>query len=113
MHLDFAEVARADLLRSTAARLAYRVLMELTWRNGSLPGDDATLARLTGLTAAEWRKARPELEPHFLQPDGSWLHPGVLEARQHVEDVRGKRKDAADQRWGKTRFTVHEGGRDD
>jgi uncharacterized protein YdaU (DUF1376 family) len=66
----------ADTQHLDAAQTgAYLMLLGHYWQTGGkLPQDDASLARISRMTAAQWRKARPLLEPFF--QDG-WKHKRV------------------------------------
>lgn len=50
---------------------AYLHLIMHYWMNGGLPTDDKLLARVARMTLAQWRKARPLIEPFFMQ---GWKH---------------------------------------
>lgn len=50
---------------------AYLHLIMHYWMNGGLPTDDKLLARVAKMTLAQWRKARPLIEPFFMQ---GWKH---------------------------------------
>lgn len=66
----------ADYLADTAhlrveEHGSYLLLIMHYWRTGRLPTDDASLARISRMTRAEWKKAKPAIQPLFL--DG-WKH---------------------------------------
>jgi uncharacterized protein YdaU (DUF1376 family) len=50
---------------------AYLLLIMHYWRQQGLPTDDLALARIARLTLAEWKRARPAIEPLFLN---DWKH---------------------------------------
>ena len=56
---------------STVEHGAYLLLMMHYWSKSSLPNDDKLLARIAKLTAAQWQKIRPVIQPFF--QDG-WKH---------------------------------------
>lgn len=65
-----------DLLRDTGhlnleELAAYMLLLFHHWSTGSLPEDDKRLATIARMTAAQWKRAKPELEK-FFQP--GWKH---------------------------------------
>ena len=57
------------------------------WSRGCLPDDDTQLARIAGMTMAQWRRERPAIEKLFL--------PGWRHERLDAELVRVR----ADIRW--------------
>ncbi len=50
---------------------AYLLLIMHYWQHGALPGDDARLAAITGLSVAQWRRIREPVQAKF--SDG-WRH---------------------------------------
>lgn len=66
----------ADTARQTAAEYgAYMRLLCNYWWSGPPRDNNDTLARITGMTVAEWRKVRPAIEPRFQVAGGQWIHP--------------------------------------
>lgn len=61
---------------STLEHGAYLLLIMEYWISGGLPNDENQLARVAGLTPAEWKKVRPSIVPYF--QDG-WRHKRVEE----------------------------------
>lgn len=66
----------ADYLADTAhlrveEHGSYLLLIMHYWRTGRLPTDDASLARISRMTRAEWKKAKPAIQPLFLE---GWKH---------------------------------------
>jgi uncharacterized protein YdaU (DUF1376 family) len=59
---------------STLEHGAYLLLIMHYWIRGGLPGDDARLARITGMTLQEWTEAKPAMEPLFT---ADWRHKRV------------------------------------
>ena len=59
---------------TTAQHGAYMLLIMHYWRRGGLPTDDASLARIAKMSKAEWRSAKPAIEPLFLE---GWKHKRV------------------------------------
>lgn len=85
---------------------AYLLLLMCAWRNANcaLADDDKSLARITGLTPARWRRMRPRLTPFFDMEGGFWrqqkltsIHADVAArvARNRVSGARGGRALAA------------------
>lgn len=56
---------------TTVEHGAYLLLIMHYWRVGSLPVDDAKLARIARMTATEWRKVRKTIAAFF---DDDWKH---------------------------------------
>jgi uncharacterized protein YdaU (DUF1376 family) len=66
---------RADTQHlSPAQHGAYMLLIMHYWQHGGLPDDDEQLARIVGMTAAEWRKNRPVIRAFFRE---GWQHPRI------------------------------------
>jgi uncharacterized protein YdaU (DUF1376 family) len=84
---------------------AYLLLLFHLWRRGTLPDDDSTLAKVTGLTPLEWVSIRPALASFFKLNDGFWQHSRVERERLRIaerNDSLGKKgRAAAEKRWGK------------
>ncbi len=85
---------------------AYLLLLMCAWRNAGceLEDDNKSLARITGLTPARWRRLRCRLETFFIVEDGRWrqrklsaVHEDVAArvARNRVNGARGGRALAA------------------
>lgn len=53
---------------------AYMRLLHAHWRSGPAKDSDRMLARIAGMSPAEWASVRPELEPFFDVIGGSWVH---------------------------------------
>lgn len=62
---------------STAEHGAYLLLIVCLWSTQALPDDDQTLAQVTKLSAEDWKRARPKLEPFFRIEEGQWFHDRV------------------------------------
>lgn len=85
---------------------AYLLLLMCAWRNAGceLEDDNKSLARITGLTPARWRRLRCRLEAFFVIEDGKWrqrklsaVHDDVAArvARNRLNGARGGRALAA------------------
>jgi uncharacterized protein YdaU (DUF1376 family) len=72
------------------------------WTKGSLPDDDDQLARIAGMSKAQWRRNRPTLQALFA--DG-WKHPRLdaeIERAAKVSERYAERaRKGADKRWGR------------
>jgi uncharacterized protein YdaU (DUF1376 family) len=85
---------------STEQQGAYLLLLFQYWTRGSLPDDDAQLARIAGLTPGRWRKIRPAIEGFFYDRSGGFWHHKRIEAElAKVNDKSLKRQEAAKRRW--------------
>lgn len=92
---------RADTAHlSVAEHGAYLLLIMHYWQTGSLPTEDAKLARIACMSNAEWRKARPTIAAFFLE---GWKHKRVEEelarAAKVSEANTKKATEAANRRW--------------
>lgn len=96
----------ADTRRLTTEQHgAYMLLLMDSWSSGALPDDDAVLARVAGLDAESWARARQALAGYFEIADGKWVHARIEREREHAQayaqasSSRGKK--AATARWSK------------
>ena len=67
---------------------AYTLLLFTYWRRGSLPDDDAVLARITGLEAQRWADHKPIIAAFFAVADGVWRHRRADRERVDATDRR-------------------------
>lgn len=82
---DFlAETTRLD----TEQKGAYLLLLLDLWKNGSLPDDDATLARITRLPIDRWKEHRPILANLFYLDGSDWHHERIKRGRATAEEQR-------------------------
>lgn len=79
---------------STLQHGIYLLLIMHYWTTGGLPDDDAQLARIACVTAAEWRKNKTTIES-FFKP--GWKHGRVEEELAKAAEISGKRRAAAEQ----------------
>ena len=91
---------------STAEHGAYLLLLMTAWtRGGSLPDDDAQLARITRASGREWKMLRASLAPFFHAVDGEWRQKRLLKeldrACATAAKAGAKASKAAAERWGK------------
>lgn len=96
----------ADTRRLTTEQHgAYLLLLMDSWSSGALPDDDAVLARVAGLDAESWARARQALAGYFEIANGKWIHARIEREREHAQayaqasSSRGKK--AATARWSK------------
>jgi uncharacterized protein YdaU (DUF1376 family) len=85
---------------------AYLLLIFDYWRNGALPDDDATLARVCRLSSDAWSMHSASLRSFFVKADDGLLHHKRIDAEiakaqlnRAVSVIRAKK--AAQARWGK------------
>jgi uncharacterized protein YdaU (DUF1376 family) len=92
---------------TTEAHGAYLLLMLDYWVNGAPPDDDETLATITKLPLAIWKKRRPALVKFFKIKDGQWTHARIEKEKEKAEQVGAansdKAREAAERRWAKDR----------
>lgn len=92
---------------TTEAHGAYLLLMLDYWVNGAPPDDDETLATITKLPLAIWKKRRPALVKFFKIKDGAWIHTRIEKEKAKAEEVGAsnsdKAREAAERRWAKER----------
>jgi len=69
----------AETMHLTAAQQGgYFLLQMAAWRAaGTLPNDDARLAAIARMSAAEWAENRATLADFFTVADGTWRHEGL------------------------------------
>lgn len=74
---------------------AYLLLIGEAWRlGGSLPDDDAVLARWALCTDEEWMEMKATILAFFVLRRGKWSHDRVREELAHYESISRKRKAA-------------------
>jgi uncharacterized protein YdaU (DUF1376 family) len=92
---------RADTQHLSTAQHGYLLLIMHYWQHGGLPDDDEQLARIVGMTAAEWRKNRPAIRAFF--GDG-WRHARIEREIATASEKYQRRIKAAKRgnevRWG-------------
>lgn len=91
---------------STAEHGAYLLLLMAAWtRGGTLPDDDAQLARITRASSREWKKLRASLAPYFHVADGEWRQKRLLKelaaANAAVAMAGARAAKGANARWQK------------
>jgi uncharacterized protein YdaU (DUF1376 family) len=91
---------RADTAHLSAAQHgAYLLLIMHYWTTGGLPMDDAPLARIAGMTPAEWKKNRPTIAAFFT---ADWKHKRIDAELAKATDISIKRRASAEQRHSKS-----------
>ena len=99
---------RAKTTRLSAAQHgAYLLLIMDYWTNGFLPKDDASLARIASMTAAEWKRNRPIIAAFF---DSEWRHSRIDDELASAAAISNKRSAAASQRHDKNHAIAHANG---
>jgi len=96
--------SEAVTLMTLAERGALITLMCFAWNDGSLPADNAKLARLCRVTDEEFTDVWPALKPSFQKQGKRLVHPGLeherREALKRKERLSAAGKKGADTRWG-------------
>lgn len=84
---------------------AYLLLLITMWRtkSKSLPDDDRLLARYTGLTARQWQRMKPIIEPFFDVENGVWTQGRLTDEANAVRRYSKKQSDRSKARWLKTK----------
>ena len=90
----------ADYLRDTrrltaAEHGAYLLLIMEYWTSGALPDDDRQLSRIACMSAAEWRRARPNVQPFFTE---GWKHKRIDAELARSAEISSKRSASAKQK---------------
>lgn len=88
-------------------RAIYRELLDTQWDAGGLPSDQETLRTMLGVTAEQWRAAWPLIQPKFeLGSDGLLRNRRLELHRETALELSGKRRGAANKRWGNDQKVV-------
>jgi uncharacterized protein YdaU (DUF1376 family) len=103
------DYVKNTLKLTTQQHGAYLLLILACWQGeGSVEGDDETLACITKLSMADWLGARPKLASYFEITPEKWTHRRVLEELADTARVRRERS-AAGQRGAARRWEGHDG----
>ena len=95
MQLYVSDFVGDTLSLSTEQIGAYLLLLIALWNgDGTLPADDAKLARITRLSLKKWRSAAAELMPFFDVDQGRITHSRLTKELQKVERQRALRASA-------------------
>ena len=80
---------------------AFLLLLMTMWRakGNTLPDDDRLLAKYARLTAGQWRRIRPVMEPLFRVDDGIWSNSRLMDEVEAVRQLSARQSDAAKARW--------------
>lgn len=78
MGLPYIKFYPGDFRRDTAhlsfdERAAYRELLDYQWAKGSVPDDDAQIARIIGVTLPRWLRLRSAVLDFFDRVEGKWV----------------------------------------
>jgi len=84
MPLYIADYLRDTRQLTTAEHGAYLLLIMEYWTVGELPADDRKLARIAGMTAPEWRKAKPNVQTFFTE---GWRHKRIDHELKEAERI--------------------------
>lgn len=98
MKVWLAENARKTARFSATEYGAYMRLERDYWTAGPPDDDDDLLARITGLSVAEWRRVRPKIEPLFVVAGGQWVSLQIdadLEVAYALKQANASRTKAA------------------
>ena len=102
--LDIAAWQLETLTLTTAERGALLALKMFFWRSGPLLDCDDALARIAGMDAKDWKKARKALEPLFIVKHGEWLRTDWSDeldaAHVAVQKAKEKSRKGHAVRWG-------------
>ncbi|UZW54948.1 DUF1376 domain-containing protein [Sphingobium sp. JS3065] len=92
---------------STLEHGAYFLLMMEAWRRPtcSLPDDDAMLARLAGLDAADWAAVKPVIMSLWKldRRSKTWTQKRLSKEKQYVRKKSKSQKEKAAKRWNKAK----------
>ena len=91
MPLYVADYLRDTRRLTTAEHGAYLLLIMEYWTAEGLPDDDSQLARIVGMSAPEWRKAKPAVQAFF--QDG-WRHRRIDDEIAKAEAKHERRSEA-------------------
>jgi len=104
------QLSQARVEMNLAERGLYRELLDYFYTNGSLPADEATLARIVGAQAAEFRRAWRKVSGWFAPDDtGRLVSAAGTDLRNGLLRELNQRR-AASQRGGEVTRDRHRGG---
>ena len=91
-------------LMTPEQRGIYRDLLDVCWRDGSLPVDESSLQRIAAVSDKEWRRSWPGVRVKFEERDGRLWNPKVDAKRPSVAHAKASRSTSAEKaartRWG-------------
>ncbi|WP_316176238.1 YdaU family protein [Bradyrhizobium sp. SZCCHNRI1073] len=91
---------RADTAHLSASQHgAYLLLIMHYWSTGSLPNDDAALARIAAMTPVEWKRNRATVAAFF---GDNWTHKRIDAELNRAKEISDKRSASAKQRHSKS-----------
>lgn len=89
---DFHQDSRVSLMSHAALGMYFRLLC-ISWNEGPLPADHATLARMTHTSPQGFRKLWPEIAPLFTPTsDGRLMQKRLERERAEAEQLHESRK---------------------
>jgi uncharacterized protein YdaU (DUF1376 family) len=101
------DYAKNTLKLTTRQHGAYLLLILACWQeDGSVDGDDDTLASITKLSMADWLHDKPKLATYFEITPEKWTHRRVLEELADAARLRRERS-VAGQRGAARRWEGH------
>lgn len=65
----------------------------------SLPNDDRRIARILGVTLAEWKKLKEAVMAFWMLVDDVWIQPRLLQEWHYVREKSLKAQASAKKRW--------------
>lgn len=93
-------------LMTPEQRGIYRDLLDVCWRDGSLPVDESSLQRIAAASDKEWRRSWPGVREKFAEREGRLWNPKVDAKRPSVEHAKAIRSASAEKasraRWRNT-----------
>ena len=92
MPLYIGDYLRDTTRLSTEQHGAYVLLIMDYWTNGPLPDNDASLAQVTRLQPAAWKKHRPAISRLFQIANGEWRHKRIDEELDKASQFIAKQK---------------------
>src|SRR5260370_2502621 len=105
------DYAKNTLNLTTRQHGAYLLLILACWQeDGSVDGDDDTLASITKLPMPEWLHDKPKLASYFEITPEKWTHRRVLEELAETARLRRERS-VAGQRGAARRWEGHAGAK--
>lgn len=88
---------------SLAERGAYTDLLFLSWEIGALPNDPVRLARLIGVSSAEFKKVWTSLRTKFTETEKGLVNTRLEQHRVESMDRSAKARSSAQLRWERAR----------
>ena len=83
------------LAMTAEQRDVYRNLLDMCWRDGSLPVNERALQKMSLADDGEWGRSWPTVRSMFVERDGRLWNEKVNEKRPNVSRMKGIRSDSA------------------